>query len=90
MSGPVTSVARLEDVQIFLKDPVYYLLYVSGKLRSDRVTILLGETEVDLQGGKETCPSVTLCTLTVTRTGPGAGNVFPLFLCFPWADVHTL
>ena len=24
MSGPVTSVARVEDVQIFLKDPVYY------------------------------------------------------------------
>ena len=23
MSGPVTSVARVEDVQIFLKDPVY-------------------------------------------------------------------
>ena len=24
MSGPVTSVARVEDVQIFLKDPVYF------------------------------------------------------------------
>ena len=24
MSGPVTSVARVEDVQIFLKDPVLY------------------------------------------------------------------
>ena len=23
VSGPVTSVARVEDVQIFLKDPVY-------------------------------------------------------------------
>ena len=23
MSGPVTSVARVEDVQIFLKDPVF-------------------------------------------------------------------
>jgi len=26
VSGPVTSVARVEDVQIFLKDPVYSLL----------------------------------------------------------------
>ena len=25
MSGPVTSVARVEDVQIFLKDPVFYV-----------------------------------------------------------------
>jgi hypothetical protein len=28
MSGPVTSVARVEDVQIFLKEPVYLYLYL--------------------------------------------------------------
>jgi len=29
VSGPVTSVARVEAVQIFLKDPVYiYILYM--------------------------------------------------------------
>ena len=32
MSGPVTSVAREEDVQIFLKDPVYiYIDYILCK-----------------------------------------------------------
>jgi hypothetical protein len=25
VSGPVTSVARVEDVQIFLKEPVFYI-----------------------------------------------------------------
>ena len=29
MSGPVTSVARVEDVQIFLKDPVYIYIYTN-------------------------------------------------------------
>ena len=28
MSGPVTSVVRVEDVQIFLKDPVYIYVCV--------------------------------------------------------------
>ena len=28
MSGPVTAVARVEDVQIFLKDPVYIYIYI--------------------------------------------------------------
>jgi len=27
LSGPVTSVTRVEDVQIFLKDPVLHTLY---------------------------------------------------------------
>ena len=33
MSGPVTSVARVEDVQIFLKDPVYGLPCGNGSWR---------------------------------------------------------
>ena len=36
MSGPVTSVARVEDVQIFLKDPVHIFLCVLE--RKDAVT----------------------------------------------------
>ena len=32
MSGPVTSVARVEDVQIFLKDPVLLYYYFAGQI----------------------------------------------------------
>ena len=32
VSGPVTSVARVEDVQIFLKDPVYSFYYLYKKM----------------------------------------------------------
>jgi len=30
VSGPVTSVARVEDVQIFLKNPVYMILFIGN------------------------------------------------------------
>ena len=41
MSGPVTSVARVEDVQIFLKDPVYSKTFVQKFAES---VVLSGQT----------------------------------------------
>jgi len=29
VSGPVTSVVRVEDVQIFLKDPIYIYIFIN-------------------------------------------------------------
>ena len=37
MSGPVTSVARVEDVQIFLKDPVYMRDLISYECLHDQL-----------------------------------------------------
>ena len=44
MSGPVTSVARVEDVQIFLKDPVHDLLFLEFKADAS----VQGKTEIVL------------------------------------------
>jgi hypothetical protein len=38
---------------------------------------------------RETCPSATGCTISLIRTGPGAGILFPLFLCVTLRNIHT-
>ena len=40
MSGPVTSVARV-DVQIFLKDPVYMVFCVTVVIQKETVNVLM-------------------------------------------------
>jgi len=40
VSGPVTSVARVEDVQIFLKDPIYIIFPVPSTQTLFRFTVV--------------------------------------------------
>ena len=66
MSGPVTSVARVEDVQIFLKDPVYAHTVTWYAVSTFQYFDMIQLTSIGLTAGGSS--TVHIYTQTIHRT----------------------